>query len=109
MAIRPTDLQASLINTVQQQTVPTTARAEEQARAAQMAAQSQFVSQTQERSESVAETGNAEGNRVDAGGERNGEGFTGGKRRRAPATPFEEVVDEAAGLDAEQHLIDFTA
>jgi hypothetical protein len=110
MAIRPTDLQNAINQTIL--TPPIGQRAEEAPRAAQNAAQAQFVAHTEERNEKVAESGDAKGNRIEVG-ERapDREQGKGGKRRRAPGNAFDETVDEAAGLtdDGEPHLIDFTA
>ncbi len=106
MAIRPTDLQ----NTIAQlaQTPPLAQRAEEGPRQAQMAAQAAFVEQTSKRNESIAQAGQAEGNKVgDREADREKPG--GQRRERRPNDPFEEVVDEAAGLGEPAHLIDYTA
>jgi hypothetical protein len=108
MAIRPTDLQASIVQTVQ--TPPLAQRAEEAPRQAQMAAQSAFVEQTARRNESIAQTSEASGNKIgdrEAGGRNAADERK--KRQRRPGDPFEEVVDEAAGLGEPSHLIDFTA
>lgn len=110
MAIRPTDLQIALIaNTA---SPPVQQRAETAPSIAQGAAQAEFVAKTQERSEKVAETTDLKGNRIEVGDreqERQG-GGQGKKRERAPGDPFDEVVDEAAGLaDGPAHLIDFSA
>lgn len=110
MAIRPTDLQSALI--VSTQTPPTQQRAEQAPVAAQAAAQAQFVSKTDERNERVAETAEAKGNKIEVNErQRNDQqGARGRKRERQPGDPFDEVVDEAAGLDdAPPHLIDYTA
>ena len=107
MAIRPTDLQASIVQAVQNQ--PLGQRAEEAPRQAQAAAQAAFVNNTAERNETIAQTGDAQGNKI---GDRppdrdqpNGRR----KRERKPGDPFEDVVEEAAGLGEPSHLIDFTA
>jgi hypothetical protein len=111
MAIRPTDLQNAINQTILNQ--PVGQRAEEAPRAAQNAAQAQFIAHTEERNERVAETGDAKGNRIEVG-ERAPDREPGGKgrkRERKPGDPFEETVDEASGLndDGTPHLIDFTA
>jgi hypothetical protein len=110
MAIRPTDLQNSINQTILNQ--PINQREEEAPRAAQAAAQAQFVAHTAQRNESVAETGNARGNQIEIG-ERAPDREAGGKgrkRERKPGDPFDEVVEEDAGLsDGQPHLIDFTA
>ena len=109
MAIRPTDLQSSLINQTQAQ--PIAQRAEEAPRQAQAAAQAAFVNETARRNETVLETGNSQGNKIaerppdpdEQGGGRRG------KRERKPGDPFEETVAEASGEGDAPHLIDFTA
>jgi hypothetical protein len=110
MAIRPTDLQSALI--VSTQAPPTAQRAEAAPGLAQGAAQAAFVAKTDERNERVAETGDAKGNRIEVGDRPQDQqgGGKGRKRERKPGDPFEEVVDEAAGLsDGTPHLIDYSA
>ena len=108
MAIRPTDLQLAIVN--QAQNLPSQQRAEEGPRAAQAAAQAAFVQQTERRNESIAETQNAEGNKINVEErQRDDQSPQGRKRRRQPGDPFEEVVAEAAGEGDPPHLIDFTA
>ena len=110
MAIRPTDLQLSIVSQVQ--TPPIAQRAEEGPRAAQVAAQAVFAAQTQERNEKVAETDHLQGNRIEVGErERNEQGEPHGqRRRRRPGMPFEEPASESAVDPGEPpHLIDFTA
>ena len=108
MAIRPTDLQLAIVQTAQNP--PAQQRAEEAPRQAQLAAQSAFVSKTDQRNESVAETTDAKGNKIDVkdrgADPRDAQGR---RRQRAPGQPFEEVVEDAAGLGDPPHLIDFTA
>jgi hypothetical protein len=109
MAIRPTDLQNAIITSVQSQ--PLGQRAEQAPQNAQAAAQAQFVEKTDERNERVAEAGDAKGNRIEVGDRRREEqGGKGRKRERKPGDPFDEVVEDAAGLtDGSPHLIDYTA
>lgn len=111
MAIRPTDLQSALI--VSTMAPPANQRAESVAVIAQGAAQTEFVAKTQERTERVAETTDLKGNRIEVGDreqERQQPGGQGKKRERQAGDPFDEVVDEAAGLaDGPAHLIDFSA
>jgi hypothetical protein len=109
MAIRPTDLQSALI--VSTQAPPVAQRAEAAPGIAQGAAQAEFVAKTDERNERVAETGDAKGNRVEAKEQPDQhQGGRGRKRERKPGDPFDEVVEEAAGLsDGAPHLIDYTA
>jgi hypothetical protein len=105
VAIRPTDIQGAIWQA--SQTAPLTQRAEEGPRLAQQAAQASFAAHVQEREERVAELDEALGNRVDANAERDGRGDTYEPHDRAPV--FRQAVDEAAGLDEPEHLIDFTA
>lgn len=111
MAIRPADLQSALI--VSTQAPPVQQRAEQAPATAQAAAQSAFVSKTNERNERVAETTDAKGNKIEVNDRQRDEQQPGGKgrkRERRPGDPFDEVVDEAAGLsDGTAHLIDYTA
>lgn len=107
MAIRPTDLQGSIIQSVQ--TAALSQRAEEGPRQAAQAAQIAFVSELTEREESIAESGEAQGNRVNAHPERQARDFPQGRKRQRKADPFEQTVEEAAGLGEPEHLIDFRA
>ena len=110
MAIRPTDLQLSIISQVQ--TPPIAQRAEEAPRNAQVVAQAVFDAKTTQRNETVAETGGLQGNRIEVGErERNDQQYEpGGRRRRRPGAAAAEPVAETA-IDPEDppHLIDFTA
>jgi len=106
VAIRPTDIQGSIWQA--SQTAPLTQRAEEAPRAAQQAAQASFAAQVQQREERVAGSGEALGTRIDPNAERDRGGGHEPQERRA-RNPFEESVDEAAGLDEPPHLIDVTA
>jgi hypothetical protein len=107
VAIRPTDIQGSIWQA--SQTAPLTQRAEEAPRMAQQAAQASFAAHVQQREERVAETGEGLGTRIDPNAERDrgGEGYE--PQERQARSAFEEIVDEAAGLDEPPHLIDFTA
>jgi hypothetical protein len=109
MAIRPTDLQSALITSTQ--APPVQQRAEAAPGIAQGAAQAAFVAKTDERNERVAETTDAQGNRIEVNDREQGQpGGQGRKRERKPGDPFDEVVEEAAGLsDGTPHLIDYTA
>jgi hypothetical protein len=111
MAIRPTDLQSALI--VSTQAPPTQQRAEQAPATAQNAAQAAFVAKTEERNERVAETTDAKGNRIevrDRPQDQQPGGGKGRKRERKPGDPFDEVVEDAAGLsDGTAHLIDYSA
>ena len=106
MAIRPTDFQGAIYQTAQNSQLAQ--RAEEAPRVAQAAAQAAFAQQVEVRNESVAETAESLGNKVDADGHQEQGYDADGQPRRALAT-FEETVEEAAGLDEPPHLIDFTA
>ena len=106
MAIRPTDIQGAIFQAVQ--TAPLNQRAQEAPREAQAVAQAAFAAHLQEREGTVEETGESLGNRVNPDTEHDARGDA--ERRDAhPRSAFEEVVDEAAGLDEPPHLIDFTA
>ncbi len=109
MAIRPADLQSALI--VSTQAPPLAQRAEQAPVTAQGAAQAEFVKKTDERNEKVAEATQLKGNRIEVK-DREQEQQQGGKgkRERKPGDPFDEVVEEAAGLsDGTAHLIDYSA
>ena len=105
MAIRPTDIQGSIWQA--SQTAPLTQRAEEAPRTAQAAAQAAFAAQVETRQETVTEAVKVAGDQIDPNTQRRREG--GERRERKPRTPFEETVDEAAGLEESAHLVDFTA
>jgi len=107
VAIRPTDLQGSIIQSVQNAQLAQ--RATEGPEQAALAAQSQFSRKLEEREESIHETGESEGNRVSANPQREQQAFEQRKRKRKPGEAFEEVVEEEAGLGEPAHLIDFTA
>jgi hypothetical protein len=109
MAIRPTDLSLSIASQVQ--TPPLAQHAEEAPRNAQNAAQAVFAAQTEQRNETVAETGNLRGNRIEVGErERNDQQEPQGRRRRRAAAPAQEPVAESSVDPGEPpHLIDFTA
>jgi len=111
MAIRPTDLQLSVI--AQIQSPPIAQRAEEAPRNAQVVAQAVFDAKTQERTETVAQTEHLTGNRIEVGDrdqDRQQGEPQGRRRRRQPGTPFAEPVAETTVDPGEPpHLIDFTA
>jgi hypothetical protein len=109
MAIRPTDLQNALI--LQTQTPPTLQRAEQAPITAQQAAQAQFIAKTEQRNERVAEAGDVQGNRIEIRDQPQDQQPGGKKRRdRKPGDPFDETVEDAAGLsDGIAHLIDYSA
>jgi hypothetical protein len=104
--IRPIDLQTTLLST---QGAPAAQRAEEGPRIGAQAAQAAFAAELSHRDESVAPTTEVLENRVgakprdDAGREREA-------RKRMRRTPFEQVVDDAAGSPEEPpHIVDLTA
>lgn len=106
MAIRPVDLQGAIF---QQTTTAAIAKAAEEApRAAQMAAQSQFVQELEEREETVHETDAMRGNKVNPEGDRQG-GNEYRPRKRKPGQPVPDDVVEAAEFSDGEHIIDFTA
>jgi hypothetical protein len=107
VAIRPTDLQGSIIQSVQSAQVAQ--RGEEGPQQAALAAQATFASKLQQREESIAEAGDVDGNRVSADGGREQPGFQRKRRQAGSGESFEEVVEEDAGLGEPAHLIDFTA
>jgi hypothetical protein len=108
MSIRPIDLQSSYYTAAQN--AAQQARAENAPAAAQAAAQAAFAAKAEERAESVAALEEAQGAKVevspDGGNAGNGREF---HERKHPATPFEEVVEDAAGYGEQEHFIDFTA
>ena len=106
MAIRPTDIQGAIWQAVQ--TAPLTQRAIEGPREAQAAAQAAFAAHIHEREETIEESGETLGNRVNPDGERDAR--SGADHQDAqPRNAFEAAVDDAAGLDEPHHLIDFSA
>ena len=108
MAIRPVDLQGAIFQA--QQTGAVNKQATEDApRAAQISAQAQFVHQLEHRQESIAETGNAEGNKVNAETERHGDGTGYRRRERKHGESVAEDTVELAPFDDDAHTIDFTA
>lgn len=108
MAIRPTDLQLSIVQTVQQP--PLSQRAEQAPQLNQNLAQAQFAAQAEQRNERVAEAGDTRGNKIEVG-EKEPDPETPDQdgKRRHPRSTFDETVDEAAGLTDDTHLIDFKA
>ncbi|HEY4440819.1 MAG TPA: hypothetical protein VGN14_10200 [Candidatus Elarobacter sp.] len=106
MAIRPTDIQGAIWQAVQ--TAPINQRAQEAPREAQQVAQQAFAAHVAEREETVEESAEGLGNRIDANADRE-KGGADEHARREPRNAFEEVVEEAAGYGEPAHLIDFTA
>jgi hypothetical protein len=106
--IRPIDLQTTIISA--QNTPAAVQRAEEGPRMAAAAEQAAFASEVTHRDESVAATTEVLGSRVDANPNRGEKSSSRKRKPRKPRTPFEQVVDEAAGSsDDSPHLVDFTA
>ena len=109
MAIRPVDLQATIMQSTQ--TAPVQRQAEVASQTAQAIAGNQFAAKVEERSETVQETDHSRGNRVEEKGERERQEAHGKKRQpRQPGEPFEGIEEglEAVAADGD-HLIDFTA
>jgi hypothetical protein len=108
VAIRPTDLQGSIIASVQ--SAQLSQRSEEGPRQAALAAQAQFAGQLKQREESVAGATDVAGNRISSKGQREEPEFKRGKRRTPSGEPVSEMIDEDdAALGEPAHLIDFTA
>jgi hypothetical protein len=108
VAIRPVDLQGAIFQ--QTQNAGLNKAAEEAPRAAQVAAQNQFVQELERREETVQETDTMRGNRVTPGGDRQGGGNAQGRRReRKPGEPLPEEPVELAEYSDGEHIIDFTA
>ena len=112
MAIRPVDLEATILQSTQTASVQRQAEVAAQTGAA--IAGQQFAAKVEERSETVQETDRTRGNRVEEHGEPGDRGEPRGKRKaRAQAQPFWEIEDslrgEIAATSDEDHLIDFTA
>jgi hypothetical protein len=104
--IRPIDLQTTILSA---QNAAAPQRAEDGTRIAAQAAQAAFAAEVTHRDESVAPAVEVSGNRVGAKPEEH-EKPGGDGRKRRPASPFEQVVDEAAGMSEEPtHIVDFTA
>jgi hypothetical protein len=108
VAIRPTDLQGSIIASVQ--SAQLAQRNEEGPRQAALAAQAQFANQLKQREESVSGATDVAGNRISSKGEREQQEFKDGKRRSPSGDPASETVDEDdAALGEPAHFIDVTA
>jgi hypothetical protein len=105
--IRPIDLQTTILSA---QNVPSPHRAEDGTRTSAQAAQAAFAAELTHREESVAPAAEVLGNRIDAKPEEHAGHGGGNSRKRKPASAFEQVVDEAAGVSEESpHIVDFTA
>jgi hypothetical protein len=104
--IRPIDLQNTILSA---QGAPAVQRAEVGARLEAQAAQAAFAAEVIHRDESVAATAEVVGNRIGAKPDQ-GQKHGSGDAKHKPRTPFEQVVDEAAGsADEPPHIVDFTA
>jgi hypothetical protein len=107
VAIRPVDLQGAIFQATQ--TAAIAKQAEEAPRAAQIAAQIQFVQELERREETVHETQTLRGSKVDPRGERQGGGTSYRHRERKHGEPLPEETVELTGLSEGEHIIDFTA
>jgi hypothetical protein len=105
MAIRPTDFQGSILQSVQ--SAGLTQRADEAPHQAALAAQAAFAADVAKREETIEATDKSQGNKVGAKPQEDRRQSR--DRKRRPGEAFEEVVEEAAGSDEPAHLIDFTA
>jgi len=114
MAIRPVDLQATILQSTQ--TAAVQRQAEVASQTAQNLSAQQFAAKVEERSETVQETEHLRGNKVeDVLKKEQGEYEPGTKRRRqqtrAQGAPFESIEESvlSEGAASPDHLIDFTA
>ena len=112
MAIRPVDLQATILQSTQ--TASVQRQAEVASQTAQNLAGQQFAAKVEERSETVQETAEARGNKVEDVLKKEQGGYEpGGRRRqaRSQGQPFESIEESVVGEGAASpdHLIDFTA
>ena len=108
MAIRPVDLQATILQTTQTASVQRQAEVAAQTSAA-LAGQ-QFASKVEERSETVQETDHGRGNRVEEKQSPDQQEARGKKRQgRQPGQPFEGIEEDIPIAADGDHLIDFTA
>jgi len=110
MAIRPVDLQATILQSTQ------TASVQRQAEVASQTAASlnnaQFAAKVEERSETVQETERQRGNRVEEKKEPDQQQARGRRQQaRTPGQPFESIEENVLteGAASADHLIDFTA
>jgi len=106
--IRPIDLQNTIL-AVSAQSAPAVQRAEQGARIEAQATQAAFAAELVHRDESVEPATEVLGNRVGAKQNESDKRDSAGGRHE-PRTPFERVVDEAAGSSEEPpHVVDVTA
>jgi hypothetical protein len=104
--IRPIDLQTTILSA---QTASAPQRAEDAARTTAQATQAAFAAEITRRDESVAPAAEVAGNRIGAKPEEHDKHGRDAHKRK-PASPFEEVVNEAGGNSEEPaHIVDFTA
>ena len=112
MAIRPVDLQATILQSTQ------TAAVQRQAEVASQTASSlnaqQFAAKAEERSETVQESAKAQGNKVEDVLKKEQDQYSPGGRRkqaRSQGQPFESIEESVVteGAASPDHLIDFTA
>jgi hypothetical protein len=107
VAIRPVDLQGAIFQ--QTQISGVAQQAQEAARVAQTAAQTQFVNELEHREETVQESDAMAGNRVNPGGEKGGGNAQYRRRERKPGEALPEDAVELAEYSDGEHIIDFTA
>lgn len=114
MAIRPVDLQATILQSTQ--TAAVQRQAEVASQTGQSIAGQQFAAKVQERSETVQETDHLHGNKVEDVLKREPdrqEARDGKRKPRSPGQPFEGIEESARGeigaASGDDHLIDFTA
>ena len=114
MAIRPIDLQATILQSTQ--TAQVQRQAEVGSQTASALAGQQFAAKVEERSETVHETDSLTGNKVEDVLHKEPDQYEpGGKRRRqqtrAQGQPFESIEESvlSEGAASPDHLIDFTA
>lgn len=110
MAIRPVDLQATILQSTQ--TASVQRQAEVAAQNSQNAAAQQFASKVEERSETIQEAEHLRGNRVEEKKEPDQQQARGRRRQaRQPGQPFESIEESVLteGAASPDHIIDFTA
>lgn len=106
MAIRPVDLQLAYL--AAPQNAAQVNSAQQAPAAAQAAAQNAFVSQLQQREESIAETAHAEGTKIRTNPDgQNGGGYTPHERRGERRAPGDDASPGPG--DDDLHFIDVTA
>ena len=111
MAIRPVDLQATILQSTQ--TAAVQRQAEVASQTAQGIAGQQFAAKVEERSETVQESDRARGNRVEEHGEPDRQEPRHKRKQRPQGQPFagieESLQGEMSAASDGDHIIDFTA